>query len=136
MAQGQGWSPVVEAEAARQVVGVLGYLQRRFDDGAWARGARFGDGGTCLIGGIDEACAWTVPGVAAEVTRQLAARLPAPLRGLARVRPRLALATYNDLVGGRAGARELVRRTREGLGALDAPAVTTTAAAPALVSRR
>lgn len=111
------WSPVLEAEHARQVVGVLTWVERRFAAGKWDRGARFGDdGGVCLVGGIDEASRWTMTGVAEDATRQLAARLPVPLRALGRLRPRLALAMYNDLVGGRRGALQLVRRTRHELG--------------------
>lgn len=108
-----------EAEQARQVVNVLSRLETRIASGRWVRGYRVGpDGGNCLIGAIDEATRWVLPGVADQVTRELAARLPAPLRALGRVRPRLALATYNDTVGGRAGALELVRRTRYALGGL------------------
>jgi hypothetical protein len=110
---------VQEAEQARQVVNVLTRLETRIVDGRWARGFRVGpDNGNCLIGAIDEATRWVLPGVAERVTAELVARLPAPLRALGRVRPRLALATYNDTVGGRDGALELVRRTRYALGGL------------------
>ncbi len=108
-----------EAEQARQVVNVLARIETRITDGRWSRGFRFGpDGGNCLIGAIDEATRWVLPGVADQVTRELVARLPRPLRTLGRARPRLALATYNDTVGGRDGALELVRRTRYALGGL------------------
>ena len=125
-------SPLLEAEKARQVVGVLTWIERRFEAGAWARGARFGsDGSVCLIGGIDEATGWTVPGVADEVTSRLVARVPhRALRAIGRVRPRLALALYNDVIGGRAGAYELVRTTRADLGGLG-PAVAADAAVAA-----
>jgi hypothetical protein len=110
---------IQEAEQARQVVNVLSRLETRIGEGRWARGFRVGpDGGNCLIGAIDEATRWVLPGVAEQVTRELAARLPTPLRALGRVRPRLALATYNDTVGGRDGALDLVRRTRYALGGL------------------
>lgn len=110
---------IQEAEQARQVVNVLSRLETRISSGRWARGYRVGpDGGNCLIGAIDEATRWVLPGVADQVTRELVARLPAPLRALGRVRPRLALASYNDTVGGRQGALELVRRTRYALGGL------------------
>lgn len=110
-------SPLAQAEHARQVVGVLSWLETRFLAGAWQRGARFGDGGGfCLIGGIDQATGWTQPGVAGTVTGELVARLPAPLRALGRIRPRLALALYNDAIGGRTGATQLVATTRSALG--------------------
>jgi hypothetical protein len=108
--------PVKEAEATLQVVGVLSRLEQRFSAGAWARGARFGDGGTCLIGGVDEATRWVMPGVARQVEVELAARLPQPFRLIGGIRPRLGLAMYNDLVGGREGALKLVRRTYHELG--------------------
>lgn len=110
---------VQEAEQARQVVNVLARLETRIADGRWTSGFRFGpDGGNCLIGAIDEACSWVQPGVAERVTAELASRLPAPFRALSRVRPRLALASYNDSVGGREGALTLVRETRYALGGL------------------
>jgi hypothetical protein len=117
-------SPLHQAEHARQVVGVLSWVDRRFTSGAWQRGARFGsDGGVCIIGGIDEATRWTQPGVAEAVATELVQRLPAPLRALGRVRPRLALAAYNDLFGVRTGAARLLRRTRHELGVnVEAPA--------------
>jgi hypothetical protein len=112
-------SLVQEAEQARQVVNVLARLETRIADGRWTSGYRFGpDGGNCLIGAIDEACAWVLPGVADRVATELAARLPAPFRAIGRVRPRLALASFNDSVGGREGALELVRETRYALGGL------------------
>jgi hypothetical protein len=112
-------TPIQEAEQARQVVNVLARLETRITEGRWTRGFRVGpDGGNCLIGAIDEATRWVLPGVAEQVTTELAARLPAPFRALARVRPRLALASYNDTVGGRDGALELVRSTRYALGGL------------------
>jgi hypothetical protein len=105
-----------QAEHARQVVGVLAWIEGRFTDGGWQRGARFGDdGGVCLIGGIDEATGWTQPGVAGTVAHELVRRLPAPLRLVGKLRPRLALSLYNDLVGGRAGATRLVATTRREL---------------------
>lgn len=112
-------SPVQQAEQARQVVNVLSRIEQRFASGGWERGHRFApSGGTCIVGGIDEATRWTLPGVAEEVTAQLAARLPAPLRRVARVRPRLALVLFNDTVAGPDGALALVRATREDLGGL------------------
>jgi hypothetical protein len=111
-------SPVQQADQARQVVGMLGRIETRFEAGCWRRGVRtHPDGGNCLIGAIDEAAAWVMPGVADEVTSQLTARLPGGLRVLARLRPRLALALYND-TRGRERALELVARTREELGGL------------------
>jgi hypothetical protein len=110
---------IQEAEQARQVVNVLTRLETRIAGGRWARGFRTGpDGGNCLIGAIDEATRWVLPGVAERATTELVSPLPAPLRALGRVRPRLALATYNDTVGGRDGALDLVRRTRYALGGL------------------
>lgn len=112
-------SPIEEAEQARQVVNVLARVEERFLDGRWTRGHRFGPGGgNCLIGAIDEATRHVLPGVAERATGELVAGLPAPLRALGRVRPRLALALYNDTVGGRAGATELVRQARYALGGL------------------
>jgi hypothetical protein len=112
-------SPIVQAEQARQVVGVLTWIERRYAMGEWCRGARFGpSGGMCLIGGIDEATDWTLDGVAQQTARELARRLPAPLRLLGRAWPRMALALYNDYFGGRTGAFRLVRRTRFELGGI------------------
>jgi hypothetical protein len=112
-------SLVQEAEQARQVVNVLARLEARITEGRWTDGYRVGpDGSNCLIGAIDEATAWVLPGVAERVTAELVERLPAPLRAIGRVRPRLALATYNDTVGGREGALDLVRETRYALGGL------------------
>jgi hypothetical protein len=120
-------SPVQEAEQALQVAGVLDRMERRFASGAWARGARFDrDGGNCLIGAIDEATRWSMPGVAGIVTKELASRLPTPFRAIARVRPRMALALYNDSIGGKRGAAALVRAAREDLG-LARPASTPVA---------
>jgi hypothetical protein len=122
-------SPVQEAEKALQVVGVLGRMQQRFAAGAWARGTRFGrDGGTCLVGAIDEATRWTLPGVAEAVTTELTQQLPAPFRRIARFRPRLALALYNDSIGGQRGAEALVRAAREELGVPRGPSATSTPA--------
>jgi hypothetical protein len=110
-------SPVQEAEQALQVVGVLDRMEARFRAGSWARGTRFArDGGNCLIGAIDEATAWTLPGVAEKVTAELAAHLPQPFRTIARRRPRLGLALYNDSVGGRRGASALIQAARRDLG--------------------
>lgn len=112
-------SLVQEAEQARQVVNVLARLETRITEGRWTDGYRVGpDGGNCLIGAIDEATAWVLPGVAERVTAELVERLPAPLRAIGRVRPRFALATFNDTVGGRDGALKLVRETRYALGGL------------------
>jgi hypothetical protein len=109
-------SPVQQATQALQVAGVLARMEHRFEGGAWARGARFAEGGgTCLVGAIDEATRWTLPGVAEEVAERLASHLPRPLRALGRSRPRLALALYNDSIGGHAGALALVRATRRDL---------------------
>lgn len=124
-------TPVQQAEQARQVVGVLKRMEQRFAGEGWTDGHRFGPGGgTCLIGGIDEATRWVLPGVAEAVTTELASRLPAPWQRLARRRPRLALALYNDTVGGREGAVQLVRTAREALGGLPvtAPAPVETPA--------
>jgi hypothetical protein len=111
-------SPVQEAEQTLQVVGVLDRMEQRFTAGAWARGARVaGDGGNCLIGAVDEATRWTMPGVAEKVTAELAQQLPQPFRTIARFRPRLGLALYNDSIGGRHGAANLVRAARAKLGA-------------------
>jgi soluble cytochrome b562 len=113
-------TPIQEAEQARQVVNVLARLETRIADGHWASGYRFGpDGGNCLIGAIDEATEWAQPGVAERAAKELAERLPAPFRALGRVTsPRVGLAAYNDSVGGRDGALDLVRRTRYALGGL------------------
>jgi hypothetical protein len=110
-------SPVQEAEQALQVVGVLDRMAHRFASGSWARGTRFDrDGGNCLIGAIDEATAWTLPGVAEKVTAELATHLPQPFRAIARRRPRLGLALYNDSTGGRRGASALVQAAQRRLG--------------------
>jgi len=110
-------SPVQQADQARQVVGVLARMEQRFASGLWASGARFlPKGGNCLIGGIDEASQWTMPGVAEQATVQLAARLPQPFRIIGTVRPRLALAMYNDTVGGNDGALRLIRAALNELG--------------------
>jgi hypothetical protein len=139
-------SALLQAEHARQVVGVLAWIESRFTDGGWQRGARFGDdGGVCLIGGIDEATGWTQPGVADTVTHELVRRLPAPLRLVGRLRPRLALSLYNDLVGGRTGATHLVAATRReltgrttprGRSAAEAAAVASPAPAAQALARR
>jgi hypothetical protein len=111
-------SPVQQADQALQVVGMLSRIETRFEDGGWRRGVRaHPGGGNCLIGAIDEAAPWVMPGVADETTAQLAARLPRGLRAVARLRPRLALALYND-TRGRERALELVARTRQQLGGL------------------
>lgn len=129
-------SPVVQAEQARQVVGVLTWIERQYAAGGWCRGARFRPGGgMCLVGGIDEATGWTLDGVAKDTARQLARRLPLPLRVLGLVRPRLALALYNDFVGGRAGAIRLVRRTRHELGGIS-PVAPMAGWPPAGVAQR
>jgi hypothetical protein len=110
-------SPVQQADQARQVVGVLSRMEQRFASGSWRRGARFlPGGGNCLIGGIDEASKWTMPGVAQEVTAELAQRLPQPFRAVGTVRPRLALAMFNDTVGGNDGALRLIRGAMDDLG--------------------
>jgi hypothetical protein len=109
-------SPVQQATHVLQVAGVLARMEHRLEDGAWARGLRFAEGGgTCLVGAIDEATRWTLPGVAEEVADRLAAHLPRPLRAIGRSRPRLALALYNDAIGGHAGALALVRVARRDL---------------------
>jgi hypothetical protein len=112
-------TPFHEAEQARQVVNVLARVETRLAEGHWASGYRFGpDGGTCLIGAIDEASEWVQPGVAERAARELADRLPAPFRALGKVRPRVGLAAYNDSVGGHGGALDVVRQTRYELGGL------------------
>jgi hypothetical protein len=113
-------TPIQEADQARQVVNVLARLETRIAEGHWASGYRFGpDGGNCLIGAIDEATEWAQPGVAERAAKELAERLPAPFRALGRVTsPRVGLAAFNDSVGGRDGALDLVRRTRYALGGL------------------
>ena len=112
-------TPVQEAEQARQVVNVLARIEQRFADGRWDSGYRVSPrGDNCLIGAIDEATAHVLPGVADHATREIARRLPEPFRSVARVRPRVGLALYNDTVGGRDGALELVRQARYALGGL------------------
>ena len=130
-------SPVQQADQARQVVGMLGRIEARFETGRWRRGVRtHPDGGNCLIGAIDEAATWVMPGVAEDATAQLAARLPRGLRALACLRPRLALALYND-TRGRHRALELVARTREELGGLPRrrPGVPSPSSTPRVRSR-
>jgi hypothetical protein len=127
-------SPVEEAERARQVVAVLTRIEERFEEGHWRWGRRFAPGGNCLVGAIDEASDWMMPGVGHEVTVQLARRLPHGLRVVARTRPRLALATYNDLTGCRAVLR-LVGRTRAELGGLPRRRPLTTYVATKVPSR-
>jgi hypothetical protein len=112
-------TPWQEAEQARQVVNVLARIEQRFAEGRWDSGYRFSPrGGNCLIGAIDEATRWVLPGVTDRVTAELTAQLPVPLRVIAKVRPRLALAAYNDTVAGRDGAMRLVREARYALGGL------------------
>ena len=136
-------SPVQQADHARQVVGVLSRMEQRFASGSWRRGARFlPEGGNCLIGGVDEASEWTMPGVGDEVVAELAKRLPQPFRALGKLRPRLALAMYNDTVGGNDGALRLIRAAMDDLGIARhprpqfVPAPETIAAAETLVPRR
>ena len=128
--------PIQQAEQALQMDGVLARMQVRFEDGSWARGLRFGvDGGNCLIGAIDEATRWAMPGVAEELAVRLAEQLPRPFRAIARLRPRLALALYNDTIGGQRGALELVRATRANLfagGPVTVPTPSTPARRPAI----
>lgn len=115
-------SPIKEAEQTLQVAGVLTRMEQRFRGGGWAYGAHTSrDGGNCLIGAIDEATRWTMVGTKTAVTEVLVAQLPQPFRALARLRPRFALALYNDTVGRRDGAMTLVRGARAELGCL-APA--------------
>jgi hypothetical protein len=112
-------SPIKEAEQTLQVAGVLTRMEQRFRGGDWAYGAHTGrDGGNCLIGAIDEATRWTMVGTKVAVTDALVAQLPQPYRMLARLRPRFALALYNDTVGRRDGAMSLVTRARDELGCL------------------
>jgi hypothetical protein len=109
-------SPLQQAEHVLQVERVLRRMEGRFEAGAWTRGARVGDdGSSCLVGAVDEATRWCMPGVAEEVTRRLATGLPLPFRAVARARPRLALALFNDTVGGERGSRALVRAARREL---------------------
>jgi hypothetical protein len=136
-------SPVQQADHARQVVGVLSRMERRFASGSWRSGARFlPSGGNCLIGGVDEASQWTMPGVAAEVTAELAQRLPQPFRALGTLRPRLALAMYNDTVGGNDGALRLIRAAMDDLGIARhprptfVPAPETDTSVPPMATRR
>jgi hypothetical protein len=136
-------SPIQQADQARQVVGVLTRMEQRFSSGSWCSGARFlPSGGNCLIGGIDEASEWTMPGVAEVVTRELATRLPQPFRAMGRLRPRLALATFNDTVGGNDGALRLIRAALDDLGVSRRPRPTfvpspeTVAVDDARVTRR
>ena len=110
-------TPVQQADQARQVVGVLGRMEDRIVTGHCGVGARFlPSGATCLIGANDEATRHTMPEVADEVSRTLAARLPSPLRQLGRLRPRMALALYNDVLRDRSRVLELVRTTHRQLG--------------------
>jgi hypothetical protein len=108
-------SPVQQAEYALQVERVLRRMERRLDVGVWTSRAPDGAaGGTCLVGAIDEATPWCIPGVAEEVTGRLAARLPRPFRAVARARPRLALTLFDETIGARR-RRALVRATRQDL---------------------
>jgi hypothetical protein len=117
-------SPVQQAEYALQVERVLRRMERRLDAGGRSRGARVGaDGGTRLLGAIDEATRWCMPGVAEEVAGRLVRRLPRTLRAVGRARPRLALAVFDDTFGGER-RRALVRATRQDLLA-GAPAPTS-----------
>jgi hypothetical protein len=105
-------SPVRQAEQALQIAGVLNRMEHRFRGGAWCRGLRVAsDGSTSIVGAIDEATRWAMPGVAEEVTDRLAQHLPGSYGALGRWRPRLALTLYNDRAG-RLGALALVRATR------------------------
>lgn len=83
-------------EAIRQVDGVLKRMDARLSQGR-SRGARFGKDGPCLIAAVDEVTSWTIPGVKEEVERELCACLPRRYWLLSRVRPRFALAMFNDL---------------------------------------
>lgn len=138
-------SPVQQADHARQVVGVLSRMEQRFASGSWRRGARFlPEGGNCLIGGIDEASEWTMPGVAETVTAELARRLPQPFRAVGKLRPRLALAMFNDTVGGHDGALRLIRAAMDDLGIarhdrprfVPAPAIDAVTTAEATATRQ
>lgn len=110
-------TPLQQADQARQIVGVLGRMEDRIVAGHWGVGARFlPSGATCLIGAIDEATRHTMPDVADEVTRTLAAQLPSLLRQVGRLWPRLALALYNDVLRDRSRVLDLVRSTHRQLG--------------------
>lgn len=105
-------SPVQQAEQALQVVGVLARMEQRFRGGAWCRGMRIApDGSTSIVGAIDEATRWVLPGVAEEITDRLAQHLPDRYGRLARWNPRLALTLFNDRAG-RLGALDLVRAAK------------------------
>jgi hypothetical protein len=105
-------SPVQQAEQALQIVGVLSRMEQRFRGGAWCRGMRVApDGSTSIVGAIDEATRWVLPGVAEEITDRLAQHLPDSYGRLVRWSPRLALSLFNDRAG-RLGALDLVRATK------------------------
>jgi hypothetical protein len=124
-----------EAEQAIQVANVLRRIDRRLHADGWAWGRRFDDdGGTCLVGAIDEATRWTHLTVAPNVTCELALRLPRPLRLLAQIDARVALMIYNDAPGGQRRVRSLVARTLSELGGVpcgeDPTAGRTSSASP------
>ena len=97
-------------EFERQVDGVIRSVRNQLD-GGWARGARYGKEGPCLVGAIDAVTSWTIPGVRGQVQRELVACLPRTYGLIARVRPRLALALYNDL-GSQSRSRDLAWRAQ------------------------
>lgn len=107
-------TPMQQADQIRQVVGVLSRLEQRLDAAGDAGTGRSSD--DCLVSGIDAATRWTIPGVSEEVIELLVVHLPAPFQVLARARPRLALALYDETIGGRRGALRLVRRALDELG--------------------
>ncbi len=109
-------NPVAQAERARRVVAVLGQIEDRIvaglDTGPRARTKRHGR----LVTAFNEATAGTWPGVADQTAEELAARLPAPLRGLGRHRPGTALVVYDELVRDPCRVLALVRAAHRGAG--------------------
>jgi hypothetical protein len=110
-------SVVDEAQQALQVANALHHIHERFERGGWTRGQRSGPNGrSCIVGAIEEATRWTMAGVEQAIIEELVRDLPAPLRVLAGINPRVALMTYNDAPGGERRIRKLVVRVLSRLG--------------------
>ena len=110
-------SVVDEAQQALQVANALHHIHDRVEQGGWTRGQRSGPNGkSCIVGAIEEATRWTMAGVEQAIIRELVRDLPAPLRALSGINPRVALMTYNDAPGGERRVRRLVARVLGRLG--------------------
>jgi hypothetical protein len=104
-------TPIEQAERAREVVGALGRLEDRIVADGLPPGPR-----VRLAVRLGDATCNMLPGAAEEVTRELAMRLPPPLRGFGRRRPDAALSIYDELVRDPCRHLDLVRGTHRALG--------------------